>query len=52
LVYSTELARSVNLKNKEVLFGLINLRSNGREIFISQMKEASNPADLWDSYQL
>jgi len=52
LVYSTELARSVNLKNKEVLFGMINLRCNGNEIYMSQMKESNRPSDLWDSYKL
>ncbi len=52
LVYSTELARSVNLVSKELLFGMINLRCNGSEIYMSQMKEASNPADLWDSYEM
>ncbi|MES2893892.1 MAG: MBL fold metallo-hydrolase [Bacteroidota bacterium] len=52
LVYSTELARSVNLVSKELLFGMINLRCNGNDIFMSQMKEARNPADLWDSYEV
>lgn len=52
LVYSTELARSVNSKSKKVLFGMINLRCNGDEIFISQMKEVNKPSDIWDSYEL
>lgn len=52
LVYSTELARSVNLAKNELLFGMINLRCNGNDIFMSQMKEAKNPADLWDSYEV
>lgn len=52
LVYSTELARSVNLQKNELLFGMINCRSNGQAIFMSQMKESSSPADLWDSYAL
>jgi beta-lactamase superfamily II metal-dependent hydrolase len=52
LVYSTELARSVNSRSKKVLFGMINLRCNGHEIFISQMKEVNLPSDIWDSYQL
>ena len=50
LVYSTELARSVS-KNK-ILFGMINLRCNGTDIYINQMKEASRPADMWDAYTL
>ncbi len=52
LVYSTELARSVNMKNNTILFGMINLRCNGDEIYISQMKEVKSPNDLWDSYKL
>lgn len=52
LVYSTELARSTSLKNNKILFGMINLRSNGREIYISQMKEVKNNSDLWDSYKV
>jgi beta-lactamase superfamily II metal-dependent hydrolase len=52
LVYSTELARSTNLKKNTILFGMINLRCNGRDIFMSQMKEVKNSADLWDSYEV
>ena len=52
LVYSTELARSVNSRSKKVLFGMINLRCNGDEICISQMKEVKRHSDIWDSYQL
>lgn len=52
LVYSTELARSVDLRSKEVLFGMINCRSNGSKIFMAQMKESKNASDLWDSYEV
>lgn len=52
LVYSTELARSVNSLSKKVLFGMINLRCNGSEIYIAQMKEVNKPSDIWDSYKL
>lgn len=52
LVYSTELARSTDLKNQEILYGMINLRSNGTHIFMSQMKEVKNASDLWDSYKV
>lgn len=52
LVYSTELARSVDLRSRTILFGMINCRCNGSKIFISQMKEVKNYADLWDSYQV
>jgi hypothetical protein len=52
LVYSTELARSTNLKKNEILFGMINLRCNGNDIYISQMKEVKKHSDLWDSYKV
>ncbi len=52
LVYSTELARSTNLKKNEILFGLINMRCNGTDIYMSQMKEARNSYDIWDSYEV
>lgn len=50
LVFSTELARSVS-KDK-IIFGMINLRSDGQSIYMAQMKEANIPADIWDSYQV
>jgi len=49
-VYSTELARSVK-RSGEILFGMINLRSNGDQIYMAQMKEAKKP-DIWDSYEI
>jgi len=52
LVYSTELARSVDMRTGKILFGMINLRCNGDEIYISQMKEVKKSSDLWDSYKL
>jgi beta-lactamase superfamily II metal-dependent hydrolase len=52
LVYSTELARSTNLKNNTILFGMINLRCNGTDMYMSQMKEVKHTADLWDSYEV
>jgi hypothetical protein len=50
LVYSTELARSVS--KSKILFGMINLRCNGNNIYINQMKETNRPADMWDAYTL
>ncbi len=41
LVYSVELARSTDLKNNKILFGMINLRSDGKDIYISQMREVN-----------
>lgn len=52
LVYSTELARSIDLKNDDILFGMINLRSDGNSIYMSQMKEVKKASDLWDSYEV
>jgi len=48
-VFSTELARSIN-SSGDILFGMINMRSNGTDIYMSQMKEAAGGADIWDSY--
>jgi hypothetical protein len=45
-VYSTELARSVK-SSGEILYGMINLRSNGDKIYMAQMKESKKP-DIWD----
>ncbi len=52
LVYSTELARSTDISSNKILFGMINLRCNGTHIFMSQMKERKNDADLWDAYEV
>lgn len=52
LVFSTELARSTNLKDKRILYGMINCRCNGEKIYMSQMKEASANTDVWDSYEI
>lgn len=51
VVFSTELARSVN-KAGDILFGMINLRCNGNEIYMAQMKEVKKKDDVWDSYQI
>ncbi len=50
LVYSTELARSVS--KSKILFGMINLRCNGKDIYMNQMKETNRPSDMWDAYTL
>ena len=51
LVFSTELARSVNMKNNKIIYGMINARCDGEKIYISQMKEVKKNNDIWDSYQ-
>lgn len=50
LVYSTELARSTNMKNQEILYGMINLRCNGTDIYMAQMNEVKTNSDIWVSY--
>lgn len=52
LVYSTVLARSVDLKGKKILYGMINARCNGRDIYMNQMKEARKASDIWDAYKV
>lgn len=49
LVFSSELSRSVKADGS-ILYGMINLRTNGKEIVMAQMKEAGQQKDLWDSY--
>ncbi len=49
MIFSTELARSVNTDG-DILYGLINLRSDGQKLVLAQMKEAGADKDLWDSY--
>jgi hypothetical protein len=50
-VYSTELARSINSAGK-ILYGMINLRSDGKKIYMAQLKEKRSGADIWDSYEI
>ena len=50
-VFSTELARSIN-SGRDIHYGLINLRSDGKIIAIAQMLESRRSADLWDSYEV
>jgi competence protein ComEC len=50
-VFSTELARSINSAG-DVLYGMINCRTDGNQVIMAQMKERRTGADIWDSYQL
>lgn len=50
LVFSTELARSTNLKTDAIKYGMINLRCNGHNIIMAQMKEAAKAGSVWDLY--
>ena len=50
LVFSTELARSTDIKSDKIKYGMINLRSNGEEVIMAQMKEVVTGASVWDLY--
>ena len=50
-VFSTELARSIN-SGGDVLFGMINCRTDGDKVILAQMKESRRGSDIWDSYEL
>ncbi|MCQ4139973.1 MBL fold metallo-hydrolase [Chryseobacterium sp. EO14] len=52
LVFSTELARSSNVKTNEIKYGMINLRSNGKDIIMAQMKEVVTGGNPWDLYEV
>ncbi|WP_231491660.1 ComEC/Rec2 family competence protein [Pedobacter sp. Leaf170] len=49
LVFSTELARSIKSAN-EIKFGMINLRCNGTDFIMAQMKEVARQGSVWDLY--
>ncbi|MBI5324304.1 MAG: MBL fold metallo-hydrolase, partial [Ignavibacteriae bacterium] len=49
VIFATELARSINRSGK-IQFGMINLRSNGKDIYLAQMKEVATDVNIWDSY--
>jgi hypothetical protein len=51
LVFSTELARSVDSGGK-VLYGMINLRTDGDALVMAQMKESKKASNVWDAYVL
>ena len=50
LVFSTELARSVNVPTQKIQYGMINMRCDGKDIYFAQKKEAKDADDMWDSY--
>lgn len=51
LVFSTELARSIT-KGGDILYGMINLRTDGQQVVMAQMKEKRTGSDVWDSYTI
>lgn len=52
LVFSTELARSTNINTDKIMFGMINLRSDGDRIIMAQMKEVHTNGNVWDLYEV
>ena len=48
-VFFTELVRSVR-SGGDILYGMINCRTDGNNIVLAQMKEARKGSDVWDSY--
>jgi beta-lactamase superfamily II metal-dependent hydrolase len=48
-VFSTELARSISSAG-DVLYGMINCRTDGNQVVLAQMKERRTGSDIWDSY--
>lgn len=50
LVFSTELARSSNVETDKVKYGMINLRCDGDNIIMAQMKEIIIQDRVWDLY--
>ncbi|MBF4494140.1 hypothetical protein IR010_16445 [Flavobacterium sp. MR2016-29] len=51
LVFSTELARSVSDSSTKIKYGMINLRCDGDNIIMAQMKEAVSSGSVWDLYE-
>jgi len=52
LVFSTELARSSNVQTDKVKYGMINLRCDGENIIMAQMKEVVTQGKVWDLYEV
>ena len=52
LVFSTELARSSNVQTDKVKYGMINLRCDGENIIMAQMKEVVTQGRVWDLYEV
>lgn len=52
LVFSTELARSVDISARKVMYGMINMRCDGDKLIMAQMKEVRSNDDVWDLYEV
>jgi competence protein ComEC len=51
LVFSTELARSTSESTDRIKYGMINMRCDGENIIMAQMKEAVSSGSVWDLYE-
>jgi beta-lactamase superfamily II metal-dependent hydrolase len=51
LVFSTELARSQSPGSDKIKYGMINMRCNGDDIIMAQMKEVTTGSNVWDLYE-
>lgn len=51
LVFSTELARSTSESSNRIKYGMINMRCNGEQIIMAQMKEVVTNGSVWDLYE-
>jgi len=51
LVFSTELARSQSEGSDKIKYGMINMRCNGDNIIMAQMKEVTTGSNVWDLYE-
>ncbi|TDO99149.1 ComEC/Rec2 family competence protein [Flavobacterium sp. 245] len=51
LVFSTELARSTADGSTRIKYGMINMRCDGDNIIMAQMKEAVSSGSVWDLYE-
>jgi beta-lactamase superfamily II metal-dependent hydrolase len=51
LVFSTELARSTSEGSTRIKYGMINMRCDGDNIIMAQMKEAVSSGSVWDLYE-
>jgi len=51
LLFSTEIGRAVSGENRQnTHYGLVNLRTDGTQLVLAQMKEIRTSADIWHSF--
>lgn len=50
--HSLVLKLSYSEDGGDILYGMINCRTDGNQIVMAQMKERRTGADIWDSYEL